>query len=431
MSFEEIKKCRITGTEKLVQVLDLGKQALTGVFPDSSAPDPSAAPLELLVADDPDNCHLVQLRHNANIDEMYGASYGYHSSISPMMVEHLSEKHRDLLTRIDLSPGDAVLDIGCNDGTFLNLYDPKLRRVGIDPSSKKFISMFDDGISVAFDFFSEERVREITGSQQYKAISSIAMFYDIDDPISFMGQISNLLADDGVWLVEVAYMPTMMTNLAYDQVMHEHLTYLGLRQMQYMMDKVGLRMLDASLNYINGGSVSIIASKVGSPHRPNSAVIEGLLESEAPLVGMAAFHRFEARVKNHRDEVRSFLELAKDAGRSVMGYGASTKGNVVMSYCGVTPDLVSSICDRNPEKDGRVTPQTRIPIVSHESMRKNPPDILFTNIWHLRREVLSDEKEFIQAGGTFVFSLPRLHTVNAQNYERYLARDFDDLAFSL
>lgn len=429
---ETIQSCRVTDTKDLISVLDLGPQCLTSVYPLPNDPDPSVSPLELVFANDADGCHLVQLRHNANTEEMYGTSYGYHSSISSTMVAHLRDKFDEVTSFVELKPGECVLDIGCNDGTFLNLYKPfGVRRFGVDPSSEKFRDHFQDDIAVEYDFFSEPVVRRMSGDEQFKVISSIAMFYDINDPLEFMRQVSVLLKTDGIWLVEVAYLPLMLSNLAYDQVMHEHLTYLALRQMDYMAERTGLRLLDISTNYINGGSLNIICGKQGGPYEPNQQKITSMLVAEEPLQHLETFQRFAARVKNHRDEVRLFLRLLKQAKKTVWGYGASTKGNVVMNYCGLDTNVLAAVCDKNPYKEGRRTPQTRIPIVSHQTMRDRKPDYLFVNIWHLRREVLLDEREYIMNGGTMIFSLPRLHLVNKDNYDRYLNASFDDLSYPL
>ena len=196
-------KCRLCGNPDLKLILDLGEQPLSGVFPRPEAPDPSVSPLELVRCNKepkPDACGLVQLRHQAELSEMYGTTYGYFSSISPTMVSHLEEKVRQLKAFAKPVKGDVVLDIGCNDGTLLNAYgaDSGLVRIGMDPSSKKFKSNFQPDIQVVYDFFSEKGVRSMIGDRQCRVISSIAMFYDLDDPMDFMRQIRALLASDGV-----------------------------------------------------------------------------------------------------------------------------------------------------------------------------------------------------------------------------------------
>jgi NDP-4-keto-2,6-dideoxyhexose 3-C-methyltransferase len=436
MPIKVTTKCRICGNTDLKPVLSLGDQPLSGVFPRPEAPDPSVSPLELIRCDKestPSACGLVQLRHQAELAEMYGTTYGYFSSISPTMVSHLEQKVRDLKTFSNPARGDVVLDIGCNDGTTLNAYGSHngFVRIGMDPSSKKFAANFDGDIRVVYDFFSEQGVRSMIGDKQCKIITSIAMFYDLDDPMDFMRQIRALLALDGVWALELSYLPLLCTQLTYDQICHEHVTYFSLSHMDWMMKKTGLKILDASFNDINGGSFYIYAGRDDGSHQPETAKIEAILRSEQPLDTAAPYERLRNRVLTHRDEVRHFFDLAKAAGKRVYGYGASTKGNIVLNYCGVTKDDLIAIGDRNPEKDGLTTPGTRIPIISQQQLRKEQADYLYVQIWFLRKEVIQDEMEFLMRGGKLVFDLPRLHVVDKDNYQRYLDTNFEDLAYSL
>ena len=426
--------CRMCRNCHLIPLLSLGEQRLSGVFPAPDAPQPSSSPLELIKCDDADGraCGLVQLKHSASIQEMYGATYGYHSSLSPTMVSHLQAKADHLMAFVEPKPGDVVLDIGCNDGTLLNYFGGRrLVRVGIDPSSKKFAENFQDDIRVIDDFFSADRVREVIGEETCRIITSIAMLYDLEDPLAFMRQIRSLLARDGVWAFEQSYLPLMLTNLTYDQICHEHVTYFGLRQIQWMADRTGLKILDVYFNQVNGGSFYVIAGRDDGSFTPNHERIQQVLQAEAPLDTLEPFTRFRNRVLSHRDDVRNFLRLAKEAGKTVYGYGASTKGNIVLNFCGVGPGDLTAICDRNVEKHGLVTPGTKIPIIAPDEMRRASPDYLLVLIWHFRREVIEDEREYLMRGGTLVFDLPRMHTVDRENAARYLDAPFEELAFSL
>jgi len=203
------QKCRICGNSNLVSIIDLGNQALSSVFPSPDAPDPTFSPLDLIRCDksaSPNACGLVQLRHTADLDEMYGTTYGYFSSISPTMVAHLTSKVNDLVVYAEPKSGDIVLDIGCNDGTLLNHYGAEagLVRVGIDPSAEKFRANYQPDIRVAYDFFSQRAARTLIGTKKCKIITSIAMFYDLDDPLTFIRDISALLSFDGVWALELS-----------------------------------------------------------------------------------------------------------------------------------------------------------------------------------------------------------------------------------
>ena len=436
MPAKQWSACRVCGNPHLKPILDLGNQPLSGIFPSPQAPDPALSPLQLVRCDTQAQhgaCGLVQLLHTADLNEMYGTTYGYFSSISPTMVSHLESKVKGLTDYVKPRPGDAVLDIGCNDGTLLNAYgaDSGLTRIGMDPSSKKFMHHFQTDIQVLFDFFSEKGARTLIGNGSFRIITSIAMFYDLDDPLAFMRDIRALLAKDGVWALELSYLPLLLKQLTYDQICHEHVTYLALKDLDGMMKRAGLRLLDFWFNDVNGGSIYIYAGRDDGPHKPAAAKIKGTLDEEAALDGNDAFDRLRHRTINHREDVRSFFQLMRSSGKKVYGYGASTKGNIVLNYCGLGSGDLVAIGDRNPEKDGLVTPGTRIPIVSHEKLRAMKPEYLFVLIWHFRTEVIHDELAFLKRGGKLVFDLPRIHIVDQSNYERYLERGFDDLAYSL
>jgi NDP-4-keto-2,6-dideoxyhexose 3-C-methyltransferase len=436
MPIKVTTKCRICGNPDLKFILSLGHQPLSGVFPRPEAPDPNVSPLELIRCNKeskPDACGLVQLRHQAELSEMYGTTYGYFSSISPTMVSHLERKVAHLKEFVKPIKGDVVLDIGCNDGTLLNAYSSEsgLVRIGTDPSSKKFASNFQPDIQVVYDFFSEKAVRLMIGERKCRIITSIAMFYDLDDPIAFMHQIRALLEKNGVWALELSYLPLLCTQLTYDQICHEHVTYFSLSHIDWMMKKTGMQILDVSFNDINGGSFYIYAGCDDGPHQPNTAKIKQILDAEKPLDTEVPYKHLRNRVLAHREEIRNFFDLTRAAGKRVYGYGASTKGNIVLNYSGVTKNDLIAIGDRNPEKDGLTTPGTRIPIISHTKLRKEPVDYLFVQIWFLRKEVIQDEIEFILRGGKIVFSLPRLHVVDKENYQRYLETNFEELAYSL
>ena len=428
--------CRICHNPHLKPIVDLGDQPLSSVFPKPDAPNPSVSPLQLVRCDvqaKPGACGLVQLLHTAELREMYGTTYGYYSSISPTMVSHLQAKVHALVALAKPASGDVVLDIGCNDGTLLNTYGANagLTRIGMDPSAQKFAGNYQPDIRVVYDFFSETGARTLIGNKNCKIISSIAMFYDLDDPLKFMRDIRALLTPDGVWALELSYLPLLLKQLTYDQICHEHVTYLGLRQMDWMMQQTGLKILDVTFNDMNGGSFYIIAGRADGPHAAQTEKINQLFADEAPLDTDEAYARLHHRILTHRDDVREFFATMKAAGKKVYGYGASTKGNIVLNYCGLGADDLAAIGDRNPEKDGLVTPGTRIPIISHEKLRRLKPEYLFVFIWHFRKEVIRDEIPFLKSGGKMVFCLPRLHVVDASNYERYLERPFEDLAYSL
>ena len=432
----EFNHCRLCGNPKLTPVVDLKTQPLSCVYVAPTEADPMASPLEVVRCDttaDPSACGLAQLRHSADVSKMYGATYGYRSSTSPTMSSHLAGKTRTLAKLVGLQPGDRVLDIGCNDGTLLNAYgrESGFARFGIDPSSVKFRDNFDDDIEVMYELFSASTARRLSGGGLYRAISSIAMFYDLDDPVAFARGIAASLALDGVWCVEQAYLPEMLKKMIYDQIMHEHVTYFALGQMDRVCKAAGLRIVDCELNEINGGSFSLLICHDDAAYPSQVAKLDALRAAEQPLFDGSAYETFKIRMQAHRDEVRELLGLIRASGKTIYGYGASTKGNIQLQYCGIGPGDLAAICDKQEMKNGLQTPGTRFNIVSQDAARAAKPDYFYVLIWHLRREIILDELAFLERGGKLVFPLPRLHLVDKDNYKAYLDRPFEDFSFKL
>ncbi len=431
--YKKVTKCRICGNKKLKKVFGLGTQTLTSVFVNKNEKAPNASPLDLIYCSGPKNkvCNLVQLQHTADIGEMYGTTYGYLSSISPTMISHLNDVKELTYKHVKLKNNDRILDIGCNDGTLLNLFsaNKKLKLAGIDPSSAKFRHLFNKKIQVIEKFFNKKNIIKEIGNVKFKAITSIAMFYDIDQPSNFVKDIYDLLKNDGIWIVEVAYLSTMMKNLAYDQIMHEHLTYLGFKQMHWLIKKNNLKILDFSTNLINGGSIIITVAKNNSKLKSNTRKVKNFLNKENKYINSKSLELFKKRVKSHKQKVLSVLKSIKKQKKVIYGYGASTKGNVIINYCNITKALIPKICDENKMKDGQITPGSKIPIITKQQMRKENPDYLYVFIWPFRKEVLLSEKKFIQKGGTMIFNLPKIHFVNKKNYDFYLKSSLEELSF--
>lgn len=409
ISSRETPFCRVCRGSSLTSVLDLGEQALTGVFPFPGEMI-GGGPLNLLWCGD---CGLLQLKHSYDPDAMYGKNYGYRSGLNASMVAHLTSKARRLEELVDLHVGDVVLDIGCNDGTLLGGYtNDGIERIGIDPTADKFREFHPSNITAVADFFSAATFRSIT-SKKAKIVTSIAMFYDLEDPVAFAREVAESLADDGIWHFEQSYMPAMLRAGSYDTVCHEHIEYYSLKSVSRILSAAGLEPVHVRFNSINGGSFSVSARKSGAASNGEKGLTEWLLgqEDRMGLFSPAPFRQFEERVFRHRADLVALLTTLKNSGASVMGYGASTKGNVMLQFCGITPDLVSAVGEVNPDKYGRVTPGTSIPIISEEEMHAAQPDYLLVLPWHFREGILRRETEFLRRGGRLIFPLPEIEIV--------------------
>jgi NDP-4-keto-2,6-dideoxyhexose 3-C-methyltransferase len=434
--------CRICGNDYLEAIVDLQNQPISSVFPFPGETDPTSTPLQLVRCSSSvtkKGCGLLQLRHTASLEEMYGTTYGYYSSLSTSMVQHLECKVKGMLETFDVPYEANILDIGCNDGTLLNSYitvaqRPDLRLYGIDPSSEKFRASFDSSIQLDIAFFDssyEDKHPEVL----FHLITSIAMFYDIDDPLKFVSTISSILHPNGVWAFELSYLPLFLQQLSYDQICHEHVTYYSLTDLVSLLKSSNLGIFKVELNDMNGGSIYIMSCHESRlkeyANDVDSSFINDLLLQEKALQLPSTYINFRWRLDNHRDEVRQFFDYCKRSSSSVLGYGASTKGNILANYCGITSTDLPMIGDLNPEKHGRITPGTHIPIQSHDFVKSHRPNYLFVFIWHFRNEVIELEMEYLENGGCLVFPLPRLYIVDKHNVHLFKAQPLSLQAFAL
>ena len=325
------------------------------------------------------------------------------------MVDHLKSKMAALTARHPVHPGDVVLDIGSNDGTLLSFAPPHAHRIGMDPTIAKFRNFYPSGVDAFSGFFSAESFFERTKSRAH-LVTSIAMLYDLESPISFMEQVASILADDGLWHFEQSYLPSMLSKNTYDTICHEHLEYYALHQIEWMVSKCGLRILDVELNDINGGSFAVTVCKQLAFHKSNHESIEAILEFERSqeLQKIATFEEFKMRVFTHRDRLREMVHRINKSGLSILGYGASTKGNVLLQFCGFGPDDIRGIAEINEDKFGAVTPGTNIPIISEAEARELNPDYFLVFPWHFRSHIISREARFLENGGRMIFPLPSI-----------------------
>jgi hypothetical protein len=309
-----------------------------------------------------------------------------------------------------------VLDIGSNDGTLLSFFPAEAKRVGMDPSAESLSALYPEGAVCIVDFFSRDRFTREFATRKARVVTSIAMFYDLADPQSFVNDVRDILDDEGIWHFEQSYLPAMLEKNAYDTICHEHVEYYALAQIEWMLEKAGLRLLDVELNDVNGGSFAVTACKAGSSHRTNVANVEAVRsrEAEAEMRDPSCYSRFAERVNRHREELRSTIgELVAD-GRVVIGYGASTKGNVLLQFCGLGPDEIPFIAEVNENKFGCLTPGTFIPIISEGEAHAMSPDYFLVMPWHFRDNLIQRETAFLEKGGRMIFPLPKLEIVGRQ-----------------
>jgi hypothetical protein len=415
MIYKEINKCRICGNNSLVSIIDLGNQFLTGVFP-APGEKIERGPLEIVkcLNKEKTSCGLVQLRHDYEMEKLYGDNYGYRSGLNKSMVDHLASVVKKIEDRVDLKDDDLVIDIASNDGTLLSCYKNfQLDLLGIDPTLEKFKEYYRKGITMIPDFFSRAIIDKYRGGKKAKVITSIAMFYDLPDPLEIMRQIESILADDGIWVSEQSYMPDMIKNISYDTICHEHLEFYALKQFKWMADKANLKIIDIELNRVNGASLAITFAKNKSIYQGVDNLVLDVLNKEVAdgFDELAIYQDFVAKTEQHKEKLLRLLSDLKRSGKKVLGYGASTKGNVILQYCGLTKEDIPCIADVNEYKFGRLTPGTEIPIVSESEAKKLSPDYFLVLPWHFKDNIIAREQEFIKNGGHLIFPLPEIEIV--------------------
>jgi hypothetical protein len=404
-----IKKCRSCKSTKLKKSFNLGLQKLTGIFPSKKNQKIPCGSLEMIFCS---NCKLLQLKNSFDPNIMYGDNYGYMSSLNQSMVSHLKKKSIKLKKISNLKINETVIDIGSNDGTFLGFFSIKHKLIGVDPTIKKLSKFYRKDIIQLPSFFSEKNLRSILNNKA-KIISSISMFYDLEDPVKFAQDIYNLLDHDGIWHLEQSYMPMMLKNNSYDTICHEHLEYYSLKSIKYIFDKVGFKIIDLEFNDINGGSFSITVAKKKSKYKEVSHLIKWLLYKEDLFKynDLKTFKLFFENIKKHKKVFRKLLIDLKKKKKKVIGYGASTKGNVILQYCNIDSKLLPYICEVNDFKHNRFTPGSKIKIISEKKAKSIKPDFFLVLPWHFKDFILTKEKKFLDQNKNIIFPLPDIEIV--------------------
>lgn len=409
-----VKNCRICGGDKFEEIMSLGDQVLTGVFPANKEEVVTSGPVDLIRCSETNGCGLVQLRQSYDLTEMYGSNYGYRSSLNASMVKHLHNKIDKILSLDLLKKGDLIIDIGSNDATSLKRYPQgDFRLVGIDPTGIKFSEYYPPEIKLIPEFFSADAVKKGTGGAKAKVITSFSMFYDLEDPVGFSREIEGALDDDGIWIFEQSYLPAMLETNSFDTICHEHIDFYSLRQIHIILKAADLKVIDVEFNDVNGGSFSVTAAKITSTHQPNLKSIQ-VIDSKEKALGLEdsnAYKAFFDRVKSAQSEFMTFLIEAKERGDTVSGLGASTKGNVLLQYYGITQDLIKEIGEVNGDKFGCYTPGTLIPLIDEQSVLDSNPDYLVVLPWHFRKFFLSLPS---LKGRKLVFPLPNFEIVEVK-----------------
>lgn len=415
MHLRHRQTCRICGSRELTKVIDLGEQYLQGSFvkPQRRMPTTRKLPTSLVRCDpmrDQGACGLLQMEYTVPPEILY-SSYWYRSGTNTTMRNHLKGIVQDVL-EYSKSPVKMVLDIGCNDGTLLQNYGGAVQKIGMDPSD--IFSSIPLDFHLIQDFFPSQELTAFLSGRKLDVITSIAMFYDLESPVDFAKAIKDVLAEKGLWVFEMSYMPTMLKKNMYDTICHEHLEYYSLAVIEFALTLAELKLVRAELNESNGGSIRCYATHYGNFEYKDH--LEGLkiLREEEFALGLETdrpYKAFQDRISIHREELHNLIWSLKREGKTIHMYGASTKGNTILQWCDLDNRAIDMAAERNPEKYGATTLGTNIPIVSEDESRAKSPDYYLVLPWHFKEEILQREFKTVKSGTKLIFPLPNIEII--------------------
>ena len=405
----KIKNCRNCKNTELFDLFSLGKISFTGKFPNTIRQNVPKAYLNVLMCK---KCKLVQLDRNFDLNYLYGKSYGYRTGINKTMTDHVKKIVRKCSTLVKLKSKQYVLDIGSNDATLLNFYANDIIKVGVDPlvnKYKKFYKKINYKIS---NFFKIKDIEKIKIKKKFKIISALSVFYDLRDPNKFIREIKKILDDKGVFVLEHVDLYYIIKNNIFDTICHEHLIFYSSKIIIEMMKNNGLKVFNHEYNEINGGSSRYYICHSKTNFKVSKNIKKVLLRENLQGIELKKTYKvFFTKILNEKIKLIKLIKKIKNEEQDIHGYGASTKGNVLLQFYNINNKVVNYIADRNPLKWNSFTPGTRIKIISESQSRKIKPHFYLVLPWHFKNEILIREKNIRKKGTKFIFPLPKVRVV--------------------
>ncbi len=420
--FTFLQRCKVCGSGALTDVINIEPQFLSPTFTRNNAEEGELAKIRVALtmtlcdrARNSDGCGLLQLREEVEADLLY-RRYFYRSATSETMRNDLRDVVDDISSRLDLKPQDIVVDIGANDCTTLAFYPEHLRRVGFEPARNIDWSHVDRSITVINDYFSAKPFEQHFPGAKAKAIGCNAMFYDLSNPNSFVADAKSILAPDGIWCIQLSYLPLMLTNMNFYDICHEHLSYYSLDALKKLMERNGLAVFDAATNAVNGGSLRAFITHADNKRAFTEAGQRNLdaladIERKLKLDQAQTYRDYFTKIQDLAGRVNKFLEREVQAGGKVFGLGASTKGNVLLQFLGITKERMPYISERNPDKVGLRTLGTDFELISEQRARDLRPSTMVVLPWYFKKEIVAREQEYLRQGGKLLFPMPYAHVV--------------------
>ena len=410
--------CRVCNGADLKELFSLGNHFVSDFVPARKVRSGVKCPLNLQLCV---RCGLVQLEHTAPQELLYSRHYWYVSGTTQTMRDALRDVALAAQRLVPLQPWDIVLDIGSNDGTLLRNYPTNVLTVGVEPAKNLaaegargidvFVNDFwnVESYTAALEKFIGHRDRHIDGA---KIVTACGMFYDLEDPSKFIRDVAAVLHEDGVFVAQLMCLKNMMDANDVGNICHEHLEYYSLQSLQYLYEKNGLQIFDVETNDVNGRSYRVYAklqrSRLAIPPQCTDRLFEAMRIEERALGTPAVLWEWWHEQEANRKRCREFIELANANGKTVAIFGASTKGNTLAQWLGLTPELVPYAVDRSPSKVGLCMVGSGIPIMSEEEGRSMMPDFALVLPYAFRKEFIEREadQEWRNRGGKFIFPLP-------------------------
>jgi len=416
------QKCRVCGNPNLEEVIDLGDQYFQGCFVKDGVQPPPRRPMPNTIVrcnteKFQDGCGLVQTLHTIDTDLLY-CNYWYESGISQTMRDHLQSIVQTALNITESSSG-KVLDIASNDNTLLRNYPDTFTKIGIDPSSIA-ARQTDEDITVINTTFPSTEVNNLIEDNSADIVTSIACYYDIDNPVNFAKEIKRLLSDKGIWVFEVAYWKSLLDNLAYDSIVNEHIVHYHLYPLQKIMELADLKLFDVQKTSTNGGAIMCYVTHKDNFIYNNRDRTQRILnlkieEYESYLDTDKPYKEFRVKVEKHKEDLCRLVDRIVNVEKKTIHIcGASTKLNTILNYCDIGPELIPYASERSPEKHGAET-ISGIKLISEEESRSMNPDYYLVGPYHFKDEIIKRESEFIENGGGFIFPLPELSVITKEN----------------
>jgi hypothetical protein len=336
--------------------------------------------------------------------------YPFSSSTNSSMLGILRDVVDETLPYSRLKDGDLVLDIGGNDGTLLSFFaDKNLDLLTIDPA-QNIKQVFKSSRYRYVQGFFNKKLYESSTKKKAKLIFSIAMYYHLSNPIGFSRDVESVLDTDGVWTIQMAYLPRMIETNMYDNIVHEHVGYYTTHNLEWIMDAAGLTIFDVSLNDVYGGSFRIFVKKKDNKRLKRSTRLAKILrdEEQEGFNNLKAYTSFMNRVEKTREDLVNLVGETTKQKKKIWIYGASTKGNTILQYCNLTREQIEAAADSNPFKLGKYIIGGDIPIKSEEEMRKAKPDYLLALPYSFIPAFLKREEKLFKSGTKFIAPLPEV-----------------------